>query len=95
MENEYKEIEHQLRKTLEVWSDVMNESNHYGWGIYLDFSVSDAFNAVNIMSSVCANIGIKNGNIKKEKDAEQIGKNIKHFIEDNFGIDFNKLEKNE
>lgn len=33
MKNEYKEIESRLRKSLELWSDVMTESNQHGWGL--------------------------------------------------------------
>ena len=63
MKNEYKEIENQLRKSLELWSDVMTESNQHGWGVELDFTDIDVFNVVNIMNSICCNIAIKNGYI--------------------------------
>lgn len=36
MKNEYKEIESRLRKSLELWSDVMTESNQLR--IKLDFT---------------------------------------------------------
>lgn len=95
MKNEYKEIENQLRKSLELWSDVMTESNQHGWGVELDFTDIDVFNAVNIMNSVCCNIAIKNGYITNEKEAYEVGINVKHLLNESFGIDLNELkEKN-
>lgn len=95
MKNEYKEIEDHLRKSLELWSDVMTESNRYGWGVELDFTDTDAFNVVNIMNSICCNIAIKNGYITNEKEAYKVGINVKHLLNESFGIDLNELkEKN-
>ena len=93
MKNEFKEIEHQLRKSLEMWSDVMTESNKHGWGIELSFTDEDIFNIVNIMNSICANVAIKNGTIKTDKDAERVGKNIRHLLNDCFGIDLIEISK--
>lgn len=95
MKNQYKEIENQLRKSLEFWSDVMTESNDNGWGIELDFSNEDVFNAVNIMNTICCNVAIKNGSVATEKDADKVGENLKHLLNVCFGIDFEKFSENE
>ncbi len=94
MRNEYKEVESQLRKSLEMWSEVMTESNDHGWGAFLDFTEEDVFNAVNIMSSICCNVGIKNNKIQTEKDADKVGKKIHRLLSECFGIDLKKLENN-
>lgn len=93
MQNEFKEIEYQLRKSLEMWSDVLTESNEHGWGVELNFTNEDVFNIVNMMNTICANVAIKNGTIKTDKDAERIGKNIRHLLNDCFGIDLSKISK--
>lgn len=93
MKNEYKEIEDQLRKSLKLWSDVMTESNQYGWGVELDFTDIDVFNVVNIMNSICCNIAIKNGYITNEKDAYKVGITVKYLLNKSFGIDLNELKE--
>lgn len=85
MKNEAKEIEHQLRQTLETWSDVLNELNDENC-VLLDFSNEDVLNALNIINFICGSIGIKNGTIRDAKDAERINKNVKHLMDDCFGI---------
>ena len=95
MLNEYKQVEQQLRESLDLWSDVMTASNEAGWGANMDFTAEDAFNALNIMNSICANIAIKSGVIKTEKDVKRISSTIKHMMEDCFGLVFpeNKEKK--
>ena len=88
MLNEYKQIEQQLRESLDMWGEVMAESNEAGWGANMDFTVEDAFNALNIMNSICANIAIKSGVIKTEKDVKRISSTMLHMMEDCFGLVF-------
>lgn len=47
------------------------------------------------MNSICCNIAIKNGYITNEKEAYKVGINVKHLLNESFGIDLNELkEKN-
>jgi len=92
MLNEYKQIEQQLRESLDMWSDVMTASNETGWGANMDFTAEDAFNALNILNSICSNIAIKSGVIKTEKDVKRISSTIKHMMEDCFGLAFSEKQ---
>lgn len=87
MEDHFKEIEEQCRKSLEMWSDMFTQSNNMGWGAHLNFTKDDIMNALNIMVSICTNTAIKNGKIKTADDAATIGDHIRSLMLEDFGID--------
>ena len=67
------------------------DSSVLGWGIHLNFTKEDAFNAIYIMNSILSNIAIKSGFISKPEEAEAIGKDIRSKILEMYGIDTTKL----
>lgn len=85
------DIEMEITYGLGFYRGVMMESSVLGWGIHLNFTKEDAFNAIYIMNSILSNIAIKSGFISSQETAETIGIELKKNILKMFGIDTEKL----
>lgn len=81
-----KEINQHISHALKQWSNILLVADADEWAYHLNYSDTDALNAIFIFNHVLSNIGIKNG-VLNDKNVIEKSKKLREFIKDYCGLD--------
>lgn len=90
--NIIKEINIQIKESLEEWSEALSDADCDGWAVDLLFDEKDLLNALKMFTSIWANSAIRRGVITEDNCVEKLRK-LKTTVGEIFGADIEKLNK--
>lgn len=85
-ENIIKEINIQIKESLEEWSEVLSDADCDGWAVDLLFDEKDLLNILQMFTSIWSNSAIKRGIFTEENVLSKM-KLFRTAINDVFGVD--------
>ena len=94
IERDIAEINQHIRDGINQWADIMLTADADQWAFKLNYFPRDIVNACLIFQHICMNVGIKNGHIKDENVAEELGKRFGQLVIDMTGYDPADVVKN-